>query len=149
MSQSQSAAADEAAIIRLIDRYSDALNHRDWDKVEPLFTPDAVWGTVNFREFSFKGARAIADGFKGIVGSAPFFVQMRSGTVVSVDGDNATARSTMHEVGDLGGGSFVCYGSYSDRLQRQGGVWRFAQRAFRYVYWQEGTLTGQSFPVDK
>ena len=146
MSQFESSAAEEQAIIGVIDRYADALNHRDWDKLAALFIPEGVWQSVNFRTFGFKGAKGIADGFKSTAGSARLLVQMRSSTVVNVRGDTATARSTVHEVGDLGTVNFLCYGSYNDRLQRRNGVWCFAERNFRYLYWQEGALTGESFP---
>ena len=138
-------ATDERAILAVIDGYTDALNHRAWDRVEPLFMLDAVWGTVNFRDYGFKGARAIAEGLRSILDPAPLFVQMRTATVITVAGDTADARSTVHERGDIGAGNYICYGSYADRLQRQDGIWRFARRDFRYLYWQEGLAAGQSF----
>ena len=140
---------EEAAIMRAINGYTDALNHREWNVVGSFFLPKAVWRTVNFQVMRFENAEGIVEGLKAIVVPSAFLLQMRTSTAIKINGVKATARSTMHEIGEFQGTSFVCYGSYSDSLERQNdGTWRFAERTFRYIYWQTGSLTGQSFPLD-
>lgn len=136
---------DTAAVKRAVDGYSDALNHREWDKVQAFFLPAATWRTVNNNLFVFEGAANIADGLRGIVDPMTMLVQLPVATVVEIDGDEAAARSSVQEIGKYAGGSFFCLGSYGDRLKRDGDRWRFAARSFTTFYWEENSLGGTAF----
>ena len=136
---------DRAAVKRAVDGYTDALNHREWEKLQGFFLPDATWSTTNFRTFGFKGADGIANGLRAVVDPMTILVQLPTATVIDIDGDSATARSSVQELGKHDAGSFFCLGSYADRLRRDGDRWRFVSRAFTYFYWEEDGLTGEAF----
>lgn len=128
---------------RCIDGYTDALNHREWDRLECHFLPDATWRTANFREFGFAGGPSIACGLRAIVDPMAMLVQMVTATVIDFSGDaRALARSTVQELGKGVDESFLCLGSYVDELYLVDGVWRFGSRVFTYFYWEHGALNG-------
>jgi uncharacterized protein (TIGR02246 family) len=130
--------ADHVAVRHLVDRYTDALNWRDWDILGSLFTKDAVWvvttPTGDIQE-KREGRHGIATGIQALVegsGSGDV-VQMNHATVVHVDGERATARSTMESVYFLPDGARMqLFAMYDDTLVReQDGEWRFERREWR------------------
>jgi ketosteroid isomerase-like protein len=108
---------EELAIVRVLDTYTDGINQRDLEQVLSVFLPDATWSTVNHTDRrTFNGIADLREGFKMILTQSRFIVQMPTTSIVEVNGDTATARSTMHEVGDFDG-PFLCYGTYLDKLK--------------------------------
>jgi uncharacterized protein (TIGR02246 family) len=129
--------ADHVAVRHVVDRYTDALNWRDWDILEGLFTEDAVWvvttstGEVQERR---EGRHGVATGIRGLVeDSAGDVVQMNHATVVHVTGDRARARSTMESTYWTPDGTrTLLFAMYDDELVReQDGEWRFERREWR------------------
>ena len=133
--------ADEAAIRALADRYSDAVNHRDWAAYRDCWTEDALWDLgppVNQRK---DGLDAITKEVERAVGAMDLFVQMpHAFTLLALNGDRATARVTLNEVGRirperrdlLGGAEGVnILAIYTDEVRRNSdGRWRYAVRRY-------------------
>src|ERR1700704_6361674 len=129
--------ADHVAVRHVVDRYTDALNWRDWDVLESLFTEDAAWvvttptGEVQEQR---EGRRGIAVGIRNLVeNSAGDVVQMNHATTIYVTGGRATARSTMESTYWMpDGGRKMLFAMYEDDLVReQDGEWRFERRVWR------------------
>lgn len=149
-------AVEVAAISALANGYSDAVNARDWVRYRSCWTDDAVWdlgAPVNQRKV---GIEAIMTEVERAVGAMDLFVQMNHATtVLSVDGDVATARSTLNEIGRilpdrrelLGGaeGMFIL-AIYTDVLRRVGGEWRYAERAYQVVLFDGRAPHGDVYP---
>ena len=130
--------ADELAVRALLDRYTDAVNRRDWDAYRACWTDDAVWelhAPVNQRK---EGIDAIMAEVQHAVGAMDFFFQMPHAVVVTLDGDRATARVSLQEVGRAregaeplpGATGMTIYAMYHDEVVRVGGAWRFKQRTY-------------------
>jgi ketosteroid isomerase-like protein len=131
--------AHHLAIRDLLDRYTASINVTDWVAVADVFTEDAVWEVYDpddRPQFRFDGHAQIAAGIRNLVNARGRIVQMASAPVIDVDGDRATARSTIHEVGRLPDGTgTVLFGTYyDDAVRGPDGEWRFARRRFRKLY---------------
>ena len=82
------------AIFDLLNRYTDAVNRRDWPELKNTFAHDAVWdmggpaaGPMAMR---FQGAQQIADGIAAAISTSAMCVQANHALVVNVDGNRAT-----------------------------------------------------------
>jgi uncharacterized protein (TIGR02246 family) len=119
-------------IQQLLNRYSEAVTRRDWSGLAALYAEDAVWEGTGKLDMRFEGRQAIAQGFAGIIEPMSMFVQMNAPAVIEVHGDRASARSTIHELGDVPaeGTRFELYGRYQDELVRHKGEWLFHHRRF-------------------
>jgi hypothetical protein len=53
------AALDRAAIHDLVDRWSDAVNHAEWDALEALSTQDLTWERLPPSPFTLQGREAV------------------------------------------------------------------------------------------
>lgn len=133
--------AAHLAILDLLNRYTDALNQRDWVELKNVFAIDGVWdmggpdaGPMAMR---FQGAQQVADGIAAALSPSDTCVQANHAPVVKVDGKHATARSTIHEiVRPKSGGYITILGTYHDDIVLcHDGEWRFQERRFRIAYW--------------
>jgi ketosteroid isomerase-like protein len=133
------------AILDVLNRYTDALNRRDWAALQQVFTDEGVWdmggpaaGPMAMR---FEGAANVAAGIAAAVGRAELCVQTNHGSVIEVSGQRAIARSTIHElVRPKGGTGMQIVGFYHDDLSLgEDGEWRFRERRFRIMYVDTGT----------
>ena len=127
---------DEYAIQDLISRYSDAITRRDWQTVSSVFAAGASWQVLGVPEFRFEGDK-VGSGIRSLVEPANYLIQMNTPAIVQVNGNTATARSTIFETGEYEAGRFQpfkcrfeSFGIYSDRLRKDDGSWRFAAREF-------------------
>jgi ketosteroid isomerase-like protein len=124
---------DHDAIQRLIARYSDAVNTRQFDVLPTLFTPDASWEVVmTGATIRFEGPAGIGAGIGGLVGNFAFIVQFVTLPVIEVDGEKATSRCMLMEVGDqpANGVRIWNFGLYEDELRKVSGKWIFKSRRF-------------------
>jgi ketosteroid isomerase-like protein len=137
------AASDRLAIRELIEAYSDVLNVRDFFAMAQLFTDDAIWQVDPPFSLRFEGA-AIATNIAAMVAKFAFLMQMAHGTVIVVEGDRATARTTVHELGLAEGGAsgLNSFGIYHDVLVRTANGWRFAARRFQSLFLDTAPLSG-------
>lgn len=143
-------AADHLAIRSLLDRYTDALNRRDWTVIESVFASDGAWdaGGPNMgpMAFRFEGAANVANGIRGMVDPLPLLVQSNHAPVVNVDGDRATATSTINEMVLAPGATqrTTIWGMYFDQIVKQAdGEWRFKERRFRFAWVDAAGNVGQ------
>jgi uncharacterized protein (TIGR02246 family) len=131
--------ADHVAVRHVVDRYTDALNVRDWGTLGSLFTNEAVW--VAFTPTGEVQAQVegqqheIGGGIRELVESTGGgqVVQMNHATNIHVAGDRATARSTMESTHWMPDGARKqMFAMYDDNLVReQDGEWRFERREWR------------------
>ena len=147
---------DEAAIVALANKYTDAVNARDWVRYRSCWTSDAVWDLGAPVNQNKVGINAIMAEVVRAVGAMDLFVQTNHATtVLSVDGDTAVARATLNEIGRilpeqralLGGveGMFIL-AIYTDNLRREGSVWLYAKRAYQVVLFDGRALQGDVYP---
>ena len=100
-----------AAIQSQISRYSDAVNSRNWGDFPQIFAEDASWEAIGM-DIRFDGRDAITKGLSGIVGAMSSFVQMNCPAVMDyTNGDRASARSTIYEIGE-----YESQGSYPEAI---------------------------------
>ncbi|GAC1572064.1 MAG: hypothetical protein NVS3B5_00690 [Sphingomicrobium sp.] len=134
---------DRIAVRELIERYSVALNLRDFEMMHGTFLPDGVWRVDPPFDIQLKGS-AIVAGISQMVGAMPFLFQGLMGSFVEIDGDTATAKSSVHELGQRGPdeGGLDSYGIYHDWLVRTGEGWRFAERRFQPLYCDTSAMVG-------
>ena len=135
--------ADRMAVRETIERYSVALNQRDFDTMRGCFVADGVWQVDPPFDIRLEGD-AIVAGISQMVGAMPFLFQGLMGSIVAIDGDGATATTSVHELGQraAGEGGLDSYGLYHDRLVRTGEDWRFAHRRFQPFYLDTGAMPG-------
>jgi len=141
----QAAALDRLAIREVIERYTDALNRRDFAAMAALFTDDAGWSVDAPFNLRFEGA-AIATSIAAMIGRHAFLLQMTHAIVVDVEGDHAVAHTTIHEVAQAADGAsgLNSFGLYHDRLVRTAEGWRFVERRFAPFYLDTAPLPGMA-----
>jgi len=124
---------DRFLIRELIDRYSYAVNERDWPAFESCFAEDAVWDVGKPFDFLLQGRSSIVDVARTKISEQDFVIQTPHATVIWLDGDRARAHSTVTEVVSAGGGAtgIQMFGSYADELIRSGDGWKFSRRVYR------------------
>jgi ketosteroid isomerase-like protein len=148
----------EREIRALADRYTDAVNHRDWKTYEACWTEDAIWelgAPVHQRKV---GRPAIMEEVKRAVGAMDLFVQMtHAGVILSVEGDRARARWTLNEIGRIrpehrgllgAADGMVILATYTDELVRaHDGGWRFAKRDYQVALFDGHAPRGEVYPI--
>ena len=141
---------EETALRTLYDRYSDAVNRRDWETLRTCWADEGVWdlGTpLNIRK---EGIDNIMTEVQRAVNSMAFFMQMPHAVVIaSIQGDHANARVSLNEIGralDGKSGMFIL-AMYTDDIVRQNGQWRFAKRVYKVAYFDNAAPQGQTFPL--
>jgi hypothetical protein len=138
---------DRLAVKDLINRYSDAVSRRDFEYVATLFADHAVWRCGAPFNLHFEGT-AIASALLAAVAAYDMIVQTSAGSVIELDGNRATARTMLFEMGreTVDGPGFIQYGIYDDVLERIGNEWKFVSRHF-HPYYRDDELTGTFFPL--
>jgi ketosteroid isomerase-like protein len=122
---------DEIAIQQTLNRYSEGASRADWKQVMATFTKDATWEISNLGA-RFQDHAVIQKVMSDFVGQMSYFVQVNSGAIIAVDGDNATARSVIRECGKYADRdeALEILGRYSDELTRTPDGWKFTRRVF-------------------
>ncbi len=122
---------DKAEIQEILNIYSDGASRRDFDQVIATFVADSVWEVAD-TPHRFVGTEAIMGAFRAFTATTSYLVQMNAPGVITVDGDKATARSTIREVGRYSDRDelFDCVGTYFDSFVRTTDGWRFTHRRF-------------------
>ena len=141
---------DLLAIRSLLDRYTNGVNQRDWAAVRAVFTDDGVWDAggpeMGHNAMRFEGGVNCAQGIAGIVSPMELCVQSNHAPVIHVDGDHATAVSTINEMVLAPGapGVTTIWGTYYDDIVRDSdGEWRFRLRKFRFTWIDAAGAKGQ------
>jgi ketosteroid isomerase-like protein len=131
--------ADRLAIIDVTIAYTWALDTRDWDALDDVFTPDA---TASLLE-ELEDREAIKERIRRALTPLDDSQHMVSNHDVRVDGDTATSRCYLHAQhvrhAAEGGPNYIVAGRYEDRFQRTPDGWRIAHRTLT-VMWTDGNL---------
>ena len=147
----------DTAIVNLANRYTDAVNNRDWDRYRSCWTEDAVWELgppVNQRKV---GLDAIMTEVQRAVGAMDLFVQMNHAvTVLSINGDSAMARATLNEIGHVkpeqrdllqGAEGMFILAIYTDEVRHANDGWRYSRRSYQVPYFDPAPPKGQVMPL--
>lgn len=124
--------SDRLEIQDLFARYSFAIDERDWDVLDSIFTPDAQ---IDYTETG--GAKGTYPEIKawlpGALERFPTFQHMAATTKLDIAGDEARSRTILfnpmvHRAEDGTNQTFFIGLWYRDRLVRTGQGWRIAER---------------------
>jgi ketosteroid isomerase-like protein len=121
--------ADEDAIRRITDFYSDAITRLDATRAASIYTEDGVVDIVGNQT---SGRDAIEAGMRQSFAAFDLLRMIAHGGLIDVNGDTAQARWSTIELGIRRGSSAmnVIFGRYDDALVRRSDGWRFRQRTF-------------------
>lgn len=130
--------SDRFEIQDLLVTYSDAIDRRDWDALDHVFTPDAV---IDYTAVGgIRGAlpqikEFLADG----LGLFSTFQHLTGHAKVTLDGDTATGRAICFNpmtITDAAGTEHTMFVGlwYIDRYVRTEAGWRIAERAEERAY---------------
>lgn len=141
--------ADRLAIREVIERFSDAVTHRSWSDLGQAFHEDAVWKVGAPMNLELRTRDGIVAGLSAGIGRMDFLAQMTHSMVIAIDGDRATARTVIHEIGRTSSQkSGICLiGSYNDILSRRDGRWAFDRREFFVIYLNTDWIAGDVGPA--
>ena len=136
------AIADRFEIEALRGEFTDAVMMRDYDRLASLFTPD---GAVRMPHINAEavGREAIRAASERAQGLWEYFVQTTHPGTIQLDGDTASGRAYLQELGRFRDGrSELNYAIYHDRYRRTRDGWRFAERAYEIRYVDTTPLPG-------
>jgi ketosteroid isomerase-like protein len=121
--------SDLEAIQQLINRYTDGCNRQDWPQVMATFAEDGVW---EVQGNAIRGHAAIQPAMAGFLTQMDYFTQSASAPVIVVEGDRATARTTIRECGKFADRdeALEVLGFYADEIERTAAGWVFTRRKF-------------------
>ncbi len=128
---------DAHRIQQCLLKYPVALDSRDFDLLESLFTADARIDIPAAGVFDPAGYRAAAEAGLGRLDATQHFVGQ---ALLKIEGDRAWARSYLvaqHVVNALAPDGTLKIGAwYNDELRRVGGEWLIAARTGNAVWWE-------------
>lgn len=128
---------DQQEIIAVTVAYTYALDAKQWDALDDVFTVDAT----AFLTEELDGREAIKGRVRRALESLDLSQHMISNHDVRVDGDSASCRCYLQaqHVREAAPGppNFIVAGRYDDRFVRTDGVWRIARRELT-IMWTEG-----------
>jgi uncharacterized protein (TIGR02246 family) len=133
-------------IRNLVARFTDAVNRADAEAFRSVWTAEATWiidpptglTTTDTRE-------AIAAGMgQALPELWSSFIQSIHGAAIAVDGDRATGRVYVAEIGvHRERGPERNLGVYDDVLERTAEGWRFRRRHYRYLHIDDSPIAGR------
>jgi ketosteroid isomerase-like protein len=134
--------ADRVEIEALRGEFTDAAMMRDYDRLASLFTPDGALRMPNI-PVELEGQEMIRTWGRRVPDLVEFLVQNTHPGMIRLDGDAASGRAYMSEIGRARDGrSELNYAIYHDRYQRTGDGWRFAERVYEVRYEDSSPLAG-------
>ena len=135
--------ADRVEIEALRGEFTDGVMMRDYDRVANLFTPDGALRMPNIPAELIGREQIRAFGLR-IPEVVEFLVQTTHPGTIQLDGDTATGRAYMQEVGRTHDGrSELNFAIYHDRYQRTGDGWKFTERVYEVRYHDTTPLAGE------
>ncbi|SEG83586.1 Ketosteroid isomerase homolog [Actinacidiphila yanglinensis] len=133
---------DRHEIDALRGEFTDAGTMLDLDRFAALFTEDGVWRIPEAR-IEFTGRADIRAGVERLQANWEYFVQNVHPGTIRIEGDTATGRSYVAELGRMrDGSSHRNHAIYHDRYRRTPDGWRFAERSYEVVYIETTPLVG-------
>lgn len=134
--------ADRFEIESLRGEFADAAMRHDFDRLAALFTPDATW-QIPEAGIALAGREEIRTGIERLQTHWEYFVQTVHPGTVQLDGDAASGRSYVAELGRLRDGtSHQNIGVYHDRYRHTPDGWRFTERVYEIKYHDTTPLPG-------
>jgi hypothetical protein len=134
--------ADRLEIESLLSRYAWALDAREFDRLDDVFTPDAELDYTT--SGGIKGSYAEVKAWLArILPQFPAYQHYIMNKEVTLDGDSATSRSALYNpMGHDRDGVRVFFhvgGEYHDQLVRTADGWRITKR-FEQTIWMDGVF---------
>ncbi|MFE3202026.1 nuclear transport factor 2 family protein [Embleya sp. NPDC055664] len=137
--------ADRIEIAALWGEFTDAVMMRDYDRLASLFADDGVW-RIPEAHVEFRGRREIRAGSERLQGAWEFFVQTVHPGAIELDGDTASGRVYVQELGRMRDGrSGLNYSLYRDCYRRTSDGWKFAERVYEVRYLDTAPLAGSGW----
>jgi SnoaL-like domain len=137
MPMSMEEISDRLEIQDLMVRYSYAIDSRNWDALDDVFTPDAH---IDYSVFGGSVGN-LAETKAFLTEAMPMFTTLQhmvSGTTIAFDGDTATTKTQCHNPMTMGDAEkpdlMVCGLWYVDKLVRTPVGWRIKERVEEKVY---------------
>ncbi len=138
------AIADRVEIEALRGEFTDAVMMRDYDRAASLFTPDGALRMPNI-PVELEGRAEIRAWGERVPDFVDYLVQNTHPGTIKLDGDTASGRAYMHELGHLRDGrSELNYAIYHDRYQRTPDGWKFTERVYEVRYRDQSPLAGSA-----
>jgi uncharacterized protein (TIGR02246 family) len=138
--------ADRFEIEALRGEFADAGMTRDYDRFASLFTEDGTW-RIPGANVEFTNRAEIRAGIERLNDIWDYLIQTVHPGTIQVDGDTATGRSYIAEIGHMrNGSSHRNYAVYHDSYRRTADGWRFTSRAYE-VFYLDTTPLGGSTPA--
>lgn len=138
------AIADRVEIEALRGEFTDAVMTRDYDRVSSLFTEDGALRMPNI-PVELAGRDEIRAWGNRVPALVDFLVQNTHPGTITLDGDTASGRAYMSELGRVRDGrSKLNYAIYHDRYQRTGDGWKFTERVYEVRYHDTSPLAGSA-----
>ena len=135
-------ATDRAEIVSLQAEYTDATMMHDLDRLMTLFTDDAVYRIPDV-DIEFVGWEEIRAGNERLAKDWEFFVQNTQPGSIQIDGNLATGRALVFELGrQQDGQSILNYALFHDRYRRTEDRWKFSARVYEVRYFDPSPLAG-------
>ncbi|MFE5846264.1 nuclear transport factor 2 family protein [Streptomyces niveus] len=139
--------ADRVEIEALRGEYTDAAMVGDRDRLVSLFTDDAVY-RIPDAAVALTGRDEIRAGTERLAGVWEYFVQTTHPGTIRLDGDTASGRAYVSELGRLRDGtSMVNHGLFHDHYRRTPDGWKFTERLFEVRYYDSTPLPGSPHVV--
>jgi ketosteroid isomerase-like protein len=136
------AIADRIEIEALRGEFTDAAMMGDYDRFASLFTHDAVY-RIPDANVEQTGREEIRAGTERLADEWEYFVQTTHPGAIQLDGDTASGRAYVCEIGRLRDGSSIFnYALFHDRYQRTPDGWKFTERVFEVRYFDTTPLAG-------
>ena len=139
--------ADHIAIAQVLQTYFDALDEKDYARLDGVFAPEA---TLRYSLDESSGpplpAAAMVARIRSFNTAFRFTQHTSSPPAIEIDGDGARARTNLRALHvqqrrDGSRSTWVVHGVYWDRLARTASGWRIVERLFRVVH-TDGVLLG-------
>jgi ketosteroid isomerase-like protein len=136
------AIADRVEIEALRSEFTDAAMMRDYDRLASLFTPDGVMRMPNI-PVELAGQEEIRAWGERVPDRVDFLAQNSHPGAIALDGDTASGRAYIQELGRARGGrQGLNYAIYHDRYRRTGDGWKFPERVYEVRYEDTTPLAG-------
>jgi ketosteroid isomerase-like protein len=149
MSDSFQAIADRVEIEALRGEFTDAAMMGDYERAASLFTPDGALRMPNIPA-ELVGQEQIRAWGERVPNFVEFLIQNTHPGIIQLNGDTATGRAYMSEIGRLlDGPAELNYAIYHDRYQRTADGWKFTERVYEVRYHDTSPLAGSAPSHDR
>lgn len=136
------AIADRVEIEALRAEFSDAAMMGDNDRIASLYTVDGVY-RIPAVNIEHSGREAIRAGIENHAELWEYFVQNTHSGAVYLEGDRASGRAYICELGRLNDGrSIFNYALFHDCYRRTPQGWKFSERVYEVRYFDTTPLAG-------